>query len=183
MRPRTQFLLFLLLLVAPALVSQTGLTSLRGTVSDPSGAVVNGAQVIVKNMAVGLRSSRISDLNGNYEFSQICRAATRATKSSLDYPQNKIPRARRAMGTLFHHDDSKFRLLCSPLPLPRSASSFRGIVECGRNTKCERSLAWAKRIYSRWGVLDSLLGFLTGLRTPARRRAARCGDYRCRNKD
>jgi Carboxypeptidase regulatory-like domain len=68
-----RFLSLLLFLVAYTVPmrSQTGLTSLRGTVTDPSGAVVPNAQVALDNIATGLHLTRVTDLNGEYSFLQI----------------------------------------------------------------------------------------------------------------
>ena len=51
--------------------SQSGLTSLRGTITDSSDAVTVGAQVTVNNETVGFHASRITDSRGHYEFPQI----------------------------------------------------------------------------------------------------------------
>jgi len=51
--------------------SQTGLTSLRGTVTDPSGALVAGAEVSLDNAATGFHSTHPTDASGAYEFPQI----------------------------------------------------------------------------------------------------------------
>lgn len=51
--------------------AQTGLTSLRGTVTDPSKAVAPGAEVEIKNPASGFHASTKTDSNGAYEFLQI----------------------------------------------------------------------------------------------------------------
>jgi hypothetical protein len=73
MHPRwKKFLLFVLSLAAASCVfSQTGLTSLRGTITDPSGAVVVGTQVMLDNRTIGFHASRTSDSSGHYEFPQI----------------------------------------------------------------------------------------------------------------
>lgn len=51
--------------------SQTGLTSLRGTVTDPSGASLPGAEVTLENSATGFRSTHSTDQTGGYDFPQI----------------------------------------------------------------------------------------------------------------
>ena len=51
--------------------SQTGLTSLRGTVTDPSGAMLAGAAVTLENPATGFHTAHSTDQNGAYEFPQI----------------------------------------------------------------------------------------------------------------
>jgi hypothetical protein len=56
----------------PILVwSQTGMTSLRGTVTDPSGALLAGAEVTLEESATGLHMTRSTDQSGAYEFPQI----------------------------------------------------------------------------------------------------------------
>src|SRR5579863_6488706 len=72
MRLRRQPLPFVLLLAATSFVfPQTGLTLLRGTITDPSGAVVVGTQVMLDSKAIGFHASRTTDSNGQYEFPQI----------------------------------------------------------------------------------------------------------------
>ena len=51
--------------------SQTGLTSLRGTVTDPSGALLAGAEIVLEEPATGFRATRSTDQSGAYEFPQI----------------------------------------------------------------------------------------------------------------
>ena len=66
------FALFVFLFLFPALASsQTGLTSLRGTVTDPSGALVAGAEVSLDDPATGFHATHPTDPNGAYEFPQI----------------------------------------------------------------------------------------------------------------
>ena len=57
--------------VATSLAGQTALTSLRGTVIDPAGAVVPGAQVELENVATGFHASTKTNSDGYYEFLQI----------------------------------------------------------------------------------------------------------------
>jgi hypothetical protein len=51
--------------------SQTGLTSLRGTVTDASGAVLAGASVSLDDPSTGFHAAYSTDQNGAYEFPQI----------------------------------------------------------------------------------------------------------------
>jgi hypothetical protein len=60
-----------LLACAASLHAQTALTSLRGTVTDPSGGTVPDATVVIENQASGLHITRTTDTNGAYEFAQI----------------------------------------------------------------------------------------------------------------
>ena len=68
----TRLALQLLLCCLPFLSwSQTGLTSLRGTVSDPSGALLADAQVTLKEPTTGFVATHNTDQTGAYEFPQI----------------------------------------------------------------------------------------------------------------
>ena len=51
--------------------SQTAFTSVRGTVSDPAGAVVPGATVSIVNQSNGYKAQQNADSSGTYVFSQI----------------------------------------------------------------------------------------------------------------
>lgn len=51
--------------------AQTGLTSLRGTVTDPSAAVLASAEVTSENPTTGFRAIRNTDQTGGYEFPQL----------------------------------------------------------------------------------------------------------------
>jgi len=62
----------LLLLACPILMpAQMAVTSLRGTVTDPSAAVVPAAEVTLINTATGFQVSHTTDANGAYSFLQI----------------------------------------------------------------------------------------------------------------
>ena len=61
--------LFVLSLVSGnAVVGQTGTTSLRGTVTDKSGAAILGANVKITNGQTGFERSTATGDNGEYEF-------------------------------------------------------------------------------------------------------------------
>jgi hypothetical protein len=51
--------------------AQTSTTSLRGTVSDPKGAVVAGAEVTIVNTAAGISRSTKTDEQGFYQFLEV----------------------------------------------------------------------------------------------------------------
>ncbi len=59
------------LLTPLALIAQTAVTSLRGTVTDQSSAVVAGAHVTITNPETGAKAERITDAHGAYDFEQI----------------------------------------------------------------------------------------------------------------
>jgi hypothetical protein len=60
-----------ILSVATLASAQTATTSLRGTVKDPSGALVPGASVTLVNKAIGKTYSAVSNSDGYYAFQQI----------------------------------------------------------------------------------------------------------------
>lgn len=63
----------LLLFVASVLsaAGQSSITSVRGTVTDPSGALVPGAKIELKNIANGQIVSLTANEQGEYHFSQV----------------------------------------------------------------------------------------------------------------
>ena len=65
------FLLAVCLLTPLMLVAQTAVTSLRGTITDQSGAVVAGAKVAITNPETGAKAERVTDSRGGYDFEQI----------------------------------------------------------------------------------------------------------------
>ena len=62
---------FLLTGCCGLLWSQTSLTSLRGTITDPSGALIPGATVRIENKTTTLKSIQNSTNSGEYVFAQI----------------------------------------------------------------------------------------------------------------
>src|SRR5215472_7275145 len=72
MRPRVFGLLAVFLLAISVLAnSQTGTTSLRGTVSDSSGAAVSNAKVTLINAERGFERTVMAGSTGGYEFLQL----------------------------------------------------------------------------------------------------------------
>jgi hypothetical protein len=67
-----QFAILAILLMCVRLsLSQTASTSVRGTITDPSGAVVAGAEVTLRSEANAVHISHPTDANGAYTFPQI----------------------------------------------------------------------------------------------------------------
>jgi len=52
--------------IASLCPGQVGTASIRGSVSDPSGGVVPGARVVVKNVQTGITSNLTTDTDGRY---------------------------------------------------------------------------------------------------------------------
>jgi hypothetical protein len=68
---RALAVLCLLLTVASVAWSQASFTSLRGSVTDSSGAVIPGATVSIANKATGLSSKQTANGSGEYQFQQV----------------------------------------------------------------------------------------------------------------
>jgi hypothetical protein len=73
MRSFRQILAFLFLLAVSCgpVWSQASLTSLRGTITDPSGALVPGATVTIEEKSTGFKANQTANGSGEYEFQQI----------------------------------------------------------------------------------------------------------------
>src|SRR5664279_834447 len=72
MRWQWQFVfIFLILYSATATVAQSSASSLRGDVTDSSGAAIIGAQVVLENPATGYTNSCFTDSQGEYRFHEI----------------------------------------------------------------------------------------------------------------
>ena len=65
-RKWTRLCLLLMLSSSTVVWSQTGLTFLRGTVTDPSGAVLAGADVTLENAATAFRVAHTTDQDGGF---------------------------------------------------------------------------------------------------------------------
>jgi hypothetical protein len=53
------------------LLAQTALTSLHGTVTDQTGAVLPGAEITITNVDTGVKAQAVTDARGNYDIEQI----------------------------------------------------------------------------------------------------------------
>jgi protocatechuate 3,4-dioxygenase beta subunit len=51
--------------------AQTSSTSVRGTVTDPSGSVVPNAQITLENAATNYHASQVTNTSGEYTFPSI----------------------------------------------------------------------------------------------------------------
>ena len=77
--------LSLLLASALSAFCQSSITSVRGTVTDPSGAILPGAKVELKNAANGQVSSQTANEQGEYHFSQVIPGLYLITVSSVGF--------------------------------------------------------------------------------------------------
>src|ERR1022692_2794829 len=72
MRCRRQFIVIVWILSSTtAIVAQSSASSLRGDVTDSSGAAIVGAQLVLENPATGFTGSCFTDSQGEYRFHQI----------------------------------------------------------------------------------------------------------------
>jgi hypothetical protein len=63
---------------------------LRGSVTDSSGVIVTGAQIVLENLATGFRNSRITNSDGGFQFLQIPSAGYTVSVSKNGFaPQSK----------------------------------------------------------------------------------------------
>jgi hypothetical protein len=70
--------------------SQASFTSLRGTITDPSGALVPGAAVTIENKSTSLKSSQTANGSGEYQFQQIPPGTYLVTANGSGFsPQSK----------------------------------------------------------------------------------------------
>jgi len=77
---------FVLLALAPAAAAQEGTAALRGTVLDPHGAAVPGAQVSVANQETGLnRRTATTGEDGEYVFTSLTPGLYRVTVESANF--------------------------------------------------------------------------------------------------
>src|SRR5262252_7400265 len=71
LRLATVFILFTILLAATTLMAQTFRGTILGTVTDPSGNVVAGATVQVKNIGTGLERTTTTSGDGSYAIPEL----------------------------------------------------------------------------------------------------------------
>lgn len=79
------WILFCILSAATFSFGQLANTSLRGTIKDPSGAVVPGAKITLLDKATGKTMSSLASSGGFYEFPQIPPATYTITVSSTGF--------------------------------------------------------------------------------------------------
>jgi hypothetical protein len=66
MNKRNSFLAFAALSVTPAIIFAQSTATLSGTVKDPSGAALPGAQIVIRNLGTGTERTLTSDTAGQY---------------------------------------------------------------------------------------------------------------------
>ncbi|HEV8592486.1 MAG TPA: carboxypeptidase-like regulatory domain-containing protein, partial [Pyrinomonadaceae bacterium] len=80
---RLSFLLAVFLFAAVTMFAQSVTSGLTGTVTDPQGSVVPGADVVLTEPSTGATKTLVTDSNGNYSFQEI-KPGTYQIKISKD---------------------------------------------------------------------------------------------------
>ncbi len=121
------------------LLGQEGLSTLRGTVTDPSGGVVPGVEVVVEEMATGMTVRKIAtDGQGNYEVPALKEGTYRlkaaksgfktfvATDIFLASDQVKRVDVELQVGTTTTESVANNTVLlpCQPTPIPLRSRSL-----------------------------------------------------------
>ncbi len=73
------------LLCSIVAMGQISFTSVRGTITDPSGAIVPGAKVVLANVANGQTTSQFANEQGEYRFPQLAPGTYLITVSSSGF--------------------------------------------------------------------------------------------------
>ena len=68
---RCAILVFLLVLSTALAHAQFDTAEVLGIIKDPSGASISGASVALTDLARGIKVSRQTDANGNYDFTNV----------------------------------------------------------------------------------------------------------------
>ena len=94
-----KFLVLALTLVAPAfLLSQTGTSSVRGTVTDPAGRVIQDATVTLTNMETNaVRTTKSTD-SGTYVFDLITPAKYRLEFDAVGFKKSVLENVEALIG-------------------------------------------------------------------------------------
>jgi len=87
-------LVSLLCLACAAVAAAQSVTSLGGTITDPTGAVIPNATVTLENVDTGLKRSTTSDPAGGYSFPQLAPGLYRVTATASGFRTVTIPNVR-----------------------------------------------------------------------------------------
>ena len=87
---RLQAILVLTMLCATGLFAQT--TSITGTVSDPSGAVIPSASISIVNIETGAQREAAADAQGRYTIQQVVPGTYKLTAKAAGFADVVIER-------------------------------------------------------------------------------------------
>lgn len=82
-------ILALFFLIVGTAAAQTGKSSVRGTISDPKGAVISGATVELSNTAIGVDLKTTTDKDGTYQFLEVRPATYELTVTANGFASYK----------------------------------------------------------------------------------------------
>jgi hypothetical protein len=85
-------------LLSIAALSQTGTSSIRGTITDPQGRVVAHAKVILTNVETNSERSTVSNDTGNYVFDLILPAEYRLIVDAKGFKTNVVSNVKALVG-------------------------------------------------------------------------------------
>jgi hypothetical protein len=93
--------LFLILVVSTTcLWGQFGASTIRGTVTDPTGAVVSGATVTITNLQTNVSRSQITRSNGSYSFELIQPGDYKVEIEAKGFRKSLVPRVQALVGSV-----------------------------------------------------------------------------------
>jgi hypothetical protein len=81
----TAFAVLLSCLLLPGLFAQTDFASIRGTVTDQTGAAIPAASLQLQNIDTGAKLAAVSDAAGNFHFEALVRGNYQATVSAKGF--------------------------------------------------------------------------------------------------
>src|SRR5437867_9161177 len=89
---------FLALCLAAVVYGQA-FSSLNGNITDPTGAVVPGVQVILSNVQTGVQRTTTSDEQGRYSFAQVAPGTYQITAQVSGFKDIVVKDARLLVNT------------------------------------------------------------------------------------
>jgi len=93
-------LLLILVVSATCLWGQFGASTIRGTVTDPTGAVVGGATVTITNLQTNVSRSQTTRSNGSYSFELIQPGDYKVEIEAKGFRKSVVPRVQALVGSV-----------------------------------------------------------------------------------
>jgi hypothetical protein len=93
-------LLIILLVSSVCAWGQFGASTIRGTITDPSGAVVPGATVTITNMQTNLSRTQTTRSNGSYSFELIPPGEYKVEIEAKGFTKSVVPRVQALVGSV-----------------------------------------------------------------------------------
>src|SRR5690349_15738187 len=93
-------LLMILLVSGTSVWGQFGASTIRGTITDPSGAVVAGATVTITNLQTNLSRSQVTKSSGSYSFELIPPGEYKVEIEAKGFQRSVVPRIQALVGNV-----------------------------------------------------------------------------------